>query len=114
MTLLELKQRMRDWLVSEYRAVLFEKSGEIAGYALFRNETAFVYLRQFFVLPAYRRQRIGQQALAWLWANAWTDAQRLRIDVLVGNVSAQRFWHAVGLRDYCTTMEMEFPTSASS
>jgi GNAT superfamily N-acetyltransferase len=109
MTVAQLAERMSGWLSGEYRAVIFESSGEVIGYALFRREPEYVYLRQLFVRPQFRRQGFGRRAIAWLWENAWTDAKRLRIDVLVGNTTGQAFWRAAGFRDYCMTMEMDAP-----
>jgi len=112
MTVAQLAERMSGWLSGEYKAVIFEGSEEVIGYALFRREPEYVYLRQLFVRPRFRRQGFGRQAIAWLWRNAWTDATRLRIDVLVGNTAGQAFWRAVGFRDYCITMEMDAPRRA--
>lgn len=107
MTELQLADRMQGFLSGDYRAVIFETQGEIAGYALFRPEPGFIYLRHFFVCRHLRRRGIGRAALAWLWQNAWPGAARLRLDVLVGNTVAIGFWKAVGLREYCLTMEAE-------
>lgn len=109
MSVPQLADRIRTWLKDEYQAVLFESRGSVVGYALFRKEPEFIYLRQLFVSPEVRRQGIARSALTWLWKNAWLDAQRLRIDVLVGNSDGREFWSAVGFRDYCMTMEMEQP-----
>ena len=49
MTLARLKVRMDNWLQNEYQAVLFEHDGETVGYALFRDDAEYIYLRQFFV-----------------------------------------------------------------
>ena len=38
----ELEARMTGWLKGEYQAVLFEKEGTAAGYALFRRDSEFV------------------------------------------------------------------------
>ncbi|HJZ60219.1 MAG TPA: GNAT family N-acetyltransferase [Gemmataceae bacterium] len=107
MTLPELESRMAEWIAGEYRAVLFEDTREAVGYALFRPEPEYVYLRQLFVRPEHRRRGVGRDALAWLRRHAWADAPRVRIDVLVGNAGAFAFWRAVGFRDYCLTMEWE-------
>lgn len=109
MTLSELEARMAGWLAGEYRAVLFEDGGEVIGYALFRREPEFVYLRQLFVRVEHRRRGVARDGLAWLRANAWADAPRVRIDVLVGNATAIAFWHAAGFLDYCLTMEWDRP-----
>lgn len=105
----QLEDRMRGWLASGYEAVLIEDGAAVVGYALFRREPEHVYLRQFFVLPTCRRQGVGRAALRWLWAHAWQGADRLRLDVLVDNRRARDFWHSVGFREYCVTMEAGAP-----
>jgi GNAT superfamily N-acetyltransferase len=105
MTLPELEERMARWLAGEYRAVLFLDGGRVVGYALFRFDPEFVYLRQFFVRPEDRRRGVGRAAIAWLRENAWRGAGRVRLDVLVGNHTGIAFWRAVGFRDYCLTLE---------
>jgi GNAT superfamily N-acetyltransferase len=107
MTVAQLEERMRDWLSEEYQAVLFQRVAETLGYALFRREPEYVYLRQFFVCCEHRRRGIGRDAIAWLRQHAWGDCARLRLDVLVGNNEAIAFWRSVGFRDYCVTMELE-------
>ena len=107
MTVPELQERMEGWLRGEYRAAVFEQDGTPVGYALFRDEPEFVYLRQFYVAPEHRRRGIGRAALKWLRESAWKDAPRVRLDVLVGNAAGIAFWRAVGFRDYCLTMEGE-------
>jgi GNAT superfamily N-acetyltransferase len=109
MSLAQLAERMRGWLRGEYQAVLFEEGASPIGYALFRRESEYVYLRQLFVLPERRRQGVGRDALRWLWRNAWSGAPRLRIDVLVGNTSGREFWLHAGFREYCVTMEAQPP-----
>jgi GNAT superfamily N-acetyltransferase len=105
----QLEQRMVDWLRGEYRVVVFEGVPGVVGYALYRREPEFVYLRQLFVVKDCRRQGVASRALAWLWQYAWRGAPRLRIDVLIENTSAQAFWRAVGFHEYCLTMEMAAP-----
>ncbi len=100
-----LRDRMSWWLRGNYEAVLFEEDGASLGYALFRRESEFVYLRQLFVVPNRRREGVARRALAWLWTNAWSAAPRLRIDVLVGNTAGREFWRKVGFIEYCVTME---------
>ncbi|MCX7171399.1 MAG: GNAT family N-acetyltransferase [Proteobacteria bacterium] len=110
MTVAQLVERMSGWLRGgEYETVLFEDTGIVKGYALFRQEAEHVYLRQLFVRPEFRRHGIGRDAISWLWHNAWQGAPRLRIDVLVGNRDGQAFWRSIGFREYCLTMEMESP-----
>jgi len=102
-----LVTRMRTWLSQEYKAVVFEESGKVLGYALYKFDTEFVYLRHLFVLPQYRLNGVGRAAIDWLRANSWQHLHRVRIEVLSGNVEAHKFWRSLGFEDYAITMELE-------
>ena len=104
MPVAELETRMRG-LDGEYQAVLFEDEQGTAGYALFKREPDWIYLRQFYVQPERRRSGIGTAAMNWLLGNVWKDAPRIRLDVLVGNSEGIEFWRSLGFADYCVTME---------
>jgi GNAT superfamily N-acetyltransferase len=106
MTMAELQARMTGWLGGEYEAMLFEEAGQPIGYALYRRDPAYVYLRHFYVRPEYRRRGVGRAAIEWLWQHAW-GGRRVRVDVLVGNAAGVAFWRAVGFRDYGLTLELE-------
>ncbi len=101
----ELQIRMKGWLRGEYQAILFEDERVPTGYALFRRDSDYLYLRQFFVVRQRRRAGIGRAAFQWLLENVWNGEARLRLDVLVGNASAIQFWQSLGFREYCLTME---------
>jgi GNAT superfamily N-acetyltransferase len=101
----ELEQRMRSWLDGEYQAVVFEDEQGAAGYALYKREAEWVYVRQFFVQSERRRQGIGRAALAWLRENSWRESAGIRLDVLIGNAGGIQFWRSMGFEDYCITME---------
>ncbi|WP_179958408.1 GNAT family N-acetyltransferase [Chitinimonas arctica] len=103
----KIKARMLDWLSSgEYAAVLFEHEGEVVAYALYREQNASIYLRQFFVAKNRRRLGLGRRALAVLFEEYWPDGKRLSVDVLTSNERALAFWRSVGFLDYCTTLIM--------
>jgi GNAT superfamily N-acetyltransferase len=107
MTVAQLEARMRGWLTSgEYRAVLFEETGGIVAYALFRETPAEVYLRQFFVVRHRRREGLGRRAMEELFANVWPRSKRLTVSVLVKNGPAIAFWRAMGYADYDLTLEI--------
>src|SRR5262249_28293295 len=106
MTVPDLATRMTGWLGGEYQAVLFEESGQAIGYALFRREPEYVYLRQFYVGLEQRRGGIGRAAIAWLREKAWRG-ERVRLEVLIGNAVGIAFWRAIGFKDYCLTLELE-------
>jgi GNAT superfamily N-acetyltransferase len=106
MTTAELQDRMRGWLDGEYSAALCESDGTLVGYALYRCEPDHVYLRQLYVRETDRRQGIATALLRWLWSNAWMNADRVRVEVLVHNSAGLAFWHAMGFSDYCVSLEM--------
>jgi GNAT superfamily N-acetyltransferase len=105
MTPSELESRMRGWLEGDYTATLFERDGGVVAYALWRHEPEFIYLRQFFVVRAHRRQGIGRQAIQFLNDEVWPRGKRIRVEVLAGNLAGHAFWHSVGFDDYAITLE---------
>jgi len=52
----QLAIRMNEWLEAEYEASVFQRDDEIVGYALYREESTVMYLRQFFIRSEFRRQ----------------------------------------------------------
>lgn len=110
----QLAERMTGWLKTEYQACLFELESKAIGYALYRVDPEYIYLRQLFVQPKMRRRGVARRALEWLRQNAWDVRARVRIDVLVGNHSAIGFWRSVGFTDYCLTMERKSEDSVKT
>ena len=106
MTVPELEQRMRGWLSSEYCAVVFEERSEVVAYALFREQSEEIYLRQLFVVRQRRRQGLGRRAVDILRSEVWPSTKRLTVDVLIANKSAVAFWRSVGYKDYSLTLEI--------
>jgi predicted acetyltransferase len=106
MSMPELEQRMRGWLVSEYNAVIFEEDGAIVAYALYREQPEEIYLRQLFVARNRRRNGIGRKAMEILRTKIWPANKRLTVDVLVQNMAAIAFWRTVGYKDYCLALEI--------
>ncbi|MCA9025426.1 MAG: GNAT family N-acetyltransferase [Planctomycetaceae bacterium] len=107
MSIVELQNRMATWLSGEYSAVIAEQEGDTVGYALFQENADHVYVRQLFVSEHSRRHGVGKSLVTWINQHADDFELRLRIDVLVGNQQAIEFWHALGFKDYCITMERE-------
>jgi GNAT superfamily N-acetyltransferase len=109
MTVAELEARMRRWLETDYHAVLFLEDGRTPaaplGYALYKHEPDFIYLRHFFIEPDRRRQHLGTAAFQWLLANTFRSTPRLRVEVLTTNARALGFWHAQQFTDYSLTLE---------
>ena len=107
MSLSELEQRMSAFLRNEYQAVIVSSDQRDIGYALYRRDPEWVYLRQIFVVAWMRRTGVGRSMMEWLKANPWKGCKTIRTDVLVGNAAGIDFWKAVGFKEYCITMEME-------
>jgi GNAT superfamily N-acetyltransferase len=107
MTLPELEQRMSDFLQKEYDAVITGLAHTDIGYALYRQDPEWLYLRQIFVIEEMRRKGFGRGFIEWLKNNPWKKCKRIRTDVLVDNVFGIEFWKAVGFKEYCITLEME-------
>lgn len=106
MTAPELEQRMRQWLLTEYAAVLFENNAQVLAYALYRETADEIYLRQFFVSRDQRRRGLGRLAVEIIRSNIWPRGKRLTVEVLVQNTAAVSFWRAVGYKDYAMTLEI--------
>jgi predicted acetyltransferase len=106
MTVPELEQRMKDWLSSEYRAVLFEETGELVAYALYREQPDEIYLRQLFVVRRRRRKGLGRAAFEILRNKIWPANKRLTVESLVQNQTAVAFWRAMGYQDYSLKLEI--------
>jgi len=102
----ELEQRMNDWLAKEYSAILFSIADDVIAYALYREQSEEIYLRQLFVIRQHRRKGIGRQALDILRSKIWPKNKRLTVEVLVKNETALAFWRAMGFRDYCLALEI--------
>jgi GNAT superfamily N-acetyltransferase len=106
MSVAELEQRMREWLAGEYRAVICEQDGEVIAYALFRENSKEIYLRQLFVVRHRRGQGIGRRAIEVLRTEVWPKDKRLIVEVLVANERAVKFWRSVGYMDYALSLEI--------
>ena len=109
----QLKTRMENWITHEYAAVLFKHEEKILGYALWREEAGYIYLRQFFVTRESRNRHIGTNAFNQLSSKYWKNL-KVRLDVLVNNTIAQKFWASVGFKNYCITMELPAVKKLSS
>jgi ribosomal protein S18 acetylase RimI-like enzyme len=107
MTVSELAVRLQGWLTSgEYRATVFEADGEVAAYALYREQPAEIYLRQFFVARDRRTQSVGRTAMQLLLTSVWPGDKRLTVEVLAGNAPGIAFYRSLGFADYSLALEI--------
>ncbi len=106
MSIPQLRERMKGWLEGEYKAVAFSIDADPTAYALYREGTEEIYLRQLFVKRGRRRQGIGREAVRILRREIWPSDKRLTVEVLTANEPAVVFWRSVGYADYCLTLEI--------
>jgi GNAT superfamily N-acetyltransferase len=106
MSVPKLEERMRNWLSTNYTAVLFEQNHETVAYVLYREGPDEIYLRHLFVIRDRRRQGLGRATMEILRSQIWPRHKRLTVEVLVGNPVAVAFWRAVGYQDYSLKMEI--------
>ena len=106
MTMPELRERMKEWLSGEYKAVIFHSNAEAVAYALYKENATEIYLRQLFVRPDCRQQGVGRGAMDILRNAVWPRHKRLTVEVLSGNAAAVAFWRSIGYRDYSLTLEI--------
>ena len=111
MSVAELENRMRAWLVRSYSAVLFMTRGTVVAYALYRGDHAGIFLRQFFVCRDARRKGYGRAAVTLLLERIWPAGATVTLEALVGNRTAIAFWRAVGFDDYAVTLRRRVPNA---
>ena len=107
MNLEELKERMKDFLSTEYSAYFFaddtpEASDKVIGYALVRNTASPLYLRQFYIKRECRRKHLGSEAFKLLLDYLKVDI--IDIDVLPWNKTGMAFWKSLGFAEICVSM----------
>ena len=71
-----LEPRMSRWLAGGYRAGIFSVNGEPIGYALWKPKSNHVYLRQYYVEPAFRRKGYGKAGIQLLTNDVWGEFAR--------------------------------------
>jgi len=107
MSLEELVARMRNWLTTEYQALIFEDPAAPApvAYALLRDTPEWVHLRQFFVARDRRRRGIGARAIALLRDSVFPPDKPVIVEAMAWNHPALSFWRAVGFADRYVGLE---------
>jgi GNAT superfamily N-acetyltransferase len=105
MSLEELVARMRNWLTTEYQALIFEDPAAPVAYALLRDTPEWVHLRQFFVARDRRRRGIGARAVALLRDSVIPPDKPVIVEAMAWNHPALSFWRAVGFADRYVGLE---------
>ncbi|WP_151736387.1 GNAT family N-acetyltransferase ['Paenibacillus yunnanensis' Narsing Rao et al. 2020] len=99
-----LKERMRGFLETDYRAYKFMAGPAVAGYALVNHSRKPLYLRQFFIGRDSRRNGYGRQAFTKLLEVL--NAEAIEVDVLSCNERGRLFWTALGFRERSICMRL--------
>jgi len=109
----QLKQRMRDWLTSDWKVDLLMSGEDVVGYALYqfrinvyRPEVREAYLRQYFIGRTHRKAGYGLQGIQLLKELRFKDAETIEIDVLESNRIGKSFWLKAGFEPYVSNMRM--------
>ena len=97
MSIAELKERMCGFLSSEYDAYFFVVDEERVGYALIKNSSNPLYLRQFLIDRKYRKQHLGTEAFRELMK--YLEVEDIDIEVLPWNETGLRFWNSLGFKE---------------
>lgn len=112
MTIPELEERMKGWMQSDWEIDLICKDSVVIGYALYQyrwnqyiQDEKDVYLRQYYIKPAFRRQGIGKEGIKLLNEKRFRDVTTINIDVLSCNQRGIEFWKNVGFIPYSLTMK---------
>ena len=109
MSVAELENRMRAWLVRTYTAVLFLSEGAIVGYAVYRSDNVGIFLRQFFICRDERRKGHGRAAVDLLFGRVWPAECTVTLEALCANQVAVDFWRALAFEDYALTFRRRIP-----
>lgn len=113
MNLEQLEERMKGFLLTEYKAVLILLGNEIAGYCLYRidnqkDDTSFdIYVRQYYIRPVFRRKGLGKRAFNMLLESTFKNAAYVKLDVLESNLGGKAFWAKVGFEPYSHSLRIK-------
>lgn len=102
MSIKELESRMKGFLETDYSAYFFIEDSQIIGYALIRNTSSPVYLRQFLIDRNYRKHHYGTQAFQMLLQ--YLDVKEIDLEVLPWNKGGLDFWRHCGFHETCIAM----------
>jgi len=108
----QLKDRFQRFAREGWAIDLFERDGEVIGYAVHRYEPdpaepsgRRVFLRQFFIARHCRRGGAGTAALKELMRARFQAGDRIFLDVIETNPGGKAFWSRTGFTPYATIME---------
>src|SRR5690606_2306743 len=88
----QLVQRMLAWISDGYVYRIFRTAnGEAIGYALWRDQSDHLFLRQFYIKVTFRRRGYGSHIFHSMRNGPWKQWSSVRLDVLDRNDRARKF-----------------------
>lgn len=105
MNMIELEERMKEFLETDYSAYFFIEEHQVVGYALIRNTSNPIYLRQFLIDRNFRKRHYGTQAFQLLLKSL--DIKEIDLEVLPWNTGGLAFWKHCGFSETCIAMRYE-------
>ena len=103
MDIIQLKNRMVDFLNNGYKAFFFMVNKDIVGYALCDMTKEPIYLRQFFIKREERIKHYGKIAFKNLLEKI--EVKEIEIDVLKWNEMGIKFWEKIGFEEQWKRMK---------
>jgi len=103
MDIIQLENRMNDFLKNGYKAFFFIIEEEIIGYALCDITKEPIYLKQFFINRKERRKHYGKNAFNELLKKL--ETKEIEIDVLKWNEDGIKFWENIGFKEQWKRMK---------
>src|SRR5690606_13830630 len=100
-----LKDRMKEFIHSEYVAYLFQSTGVIKGYALVNQVRKPVYLRQFFICRDSRGSGIGKACFQLLLREL--KVGKIDVEVMYWNEVGYYFWKSLGFKERSVYLRLE-------
>ena len=114
MSVLELHERMFQWLHGDWKIQLFIEDKTIIGYAVYQFQVdqffpdqKVVYVRQFYIERDKRARGLGTQAFTKLQETCFPEECRITLEVLASNPIGYKFWSHLGFQTYSTSMNLQ-------
>ncbi len=116
MSIDDLRDRMATWLTAnEWKIMMLAQGGAVFGYMVYQvrpdsyePETAFVYVRQFFIERDWRRKGLGRTTFEAIARAHFPAQSKVVIDALASDPNATAFWAALGFEPYSVTMMLQY------
>jgi predicted acetyltransferase len=100
----ELIPRMSSFLQTEYDAFYIMFEGKKAGYILIKTTSKPLYIRQFYILPQFQRNGLGQRTIKALQEQY--NTKTFDVEVMAWNEVGFNFWKKADFKLRCYSMRL--------